>query len=187
LTPGNASGAAGRAAQARYVIINGQQNSLELAVLGATVYVYWTMNSRLLNAALGLLLALFLAAPPAFCWDCCCSTPPASAELPAQQEGGHGCCAKTGTDTDVPRATPSNSCDCAQFMGQTCQTARQVATIALVDSHDSKVPAPATLVAGVVAANRLQGFEKTPDEPPPCSSSRSRASFSPRAPPAFSA
>ena len=52
--------------------------------------MFETMKMRSISKAIGLVLLLVLAVPPAFCMDCCCS----DSSQAAKQNSEHDCCAK---------------------------------------------------------------------------------------------
>ncbi len=136
--------------------------------------------------AIGLLLVLFLVAPPGFCWDCCCSTAPASDEHSAQEKSGHDCCAKPSAPAQTPTVSCSTSCECPAFVGDPLDTPRRIAAVSMVESKDSNAPFLALLVDSSSTLNRLTTCGTRPIESPSRLSFFSPSSASPRAPPAFS-
>ena len=138
--------------------------------------MFETMKMRSISKAIGLVLLLVLAVPPAFCLDCCCS----DSSQAAKQKSGHDCCARPGDSSKSRTVSPADGCMCPELV---TGPPRLLTTVSKAD-FDSKAPSDAGLTARPVAPSRPHTLAERPTESPPWIVTLSFDSASPRAPPA---
>jgi hypothetical protein len=148
--------------------------------------MFQEMRTRSIQAAIGLMLAFFLAAAPAFCWDCCCSSSPAPAEPKAQTEAGHGCCPEPDASSEAWTVSAASGCKCPEIVNSPFEARRTPAATSTVESRNLEAAGLAVLSASSDVSRPWTGFEKNPVEPPLPVTSFSLSSLAPRAPPAHS-
>lgn len=125
-----------------------------------------------------ILLVLFLAAPPAFCIQCCCTS-----DAPAMATGDtpHGCCAKPKTADSIPLLTAKAACDCPDLY----EPMVAVATAATTDCGDGSRFELVALSVDRVSAARPRTIGHTLQLAPPPEIERHPGASPPsRAPPA---
>ena len=143
------------------------------------------------RAVVCLALALFLVAPSAFCWECCCAGEAVAGHANAVRvvdsaadatPAGHGCCSKAASAPDQPTVQKSG-CDCDPFTAR----AHDIATAVVQAGHaDHERAAAAAILPRAVDAPRSVSFDRIAGaHTPRVTPHRPAGPTAPRGPPAL--